>query len=237
MAIETTYRTDAEEMMDDFSLSNEALITALKDLSRINLLLGGNNVTRNGVSQLLKNIPRDREITIMDFGCGGGDLLRMLADFGQKNNRKFRLIGVDANETAIQFAREHSVAYPNIEFITADIFKTDFKGFQPDIALLTLTLHHFKDPDIKEILHILYEDVSLGIVVNDLQRSKLAYRLFQAVIFVFRLEPMTAQDGLISILRGFKRKDLVLFSEQLNFTKCRIRWKWAFRWQWIIHKL
>ena len=108
--------------MDDFSLSNEALITALKDLSRINLLLGGNNVTRNGVSQLLKNIPRDREITIMDFGCGGGDLLRIVGDFGQKNNRKLRLIWVDANETALRFASEHSVAYPNIEFIPADIF-------------------------------------------------------------------------------------------------------------------
>jgi hypothetical protein len=41
---------------------------------------------------------------------------------------------------------------------------------------------------------------------------------------------------LVSILRGFKKKELQAFSKQLNLTKYTIDWKWAFRYQWIIEK-
>ena len=85
-------------------------------------------------------------------------------------------------------------------------------------------------------MRVILNLVKKGIVVNDLQRSKLAYRLFQAIIFIFRLEKMTAEDGLISILRGFKREDLEKFSTELGLKKYSIKWKWAFRYQWIITK-
>jgi hypothetical protein len=48
---------------------------------------------------------------------------------------------------------------------------------------------------------------------------------------------MSRQDGLISILRGFKKEELLRFSEKLNFKKYKIQWKWAFRYQWIISKI
>ena len=44
---------------------------------------------------------------------------------------------------------------------------------------------------------------------------------------------MIKQDGLISILRAFKREELEHMSEKLNL-KSQISWKWAFRYQWII---
>jgi hypothetical protein len=47
---------------------------------------------------------------------------------------------------------------------------------------------------------------------------------------------MSRQDGLISILRGFKKNELIKYSQQLKFTKYKIEWRWAFRYQWIIKK-
>jgi 2-polyprenyl-3-methyl-5-hydroxy-6-metoxy-1,4-benzoquinol methylase len=41
--------------------------------------------------------PKTTEITIVDVGCGNGDMLRTLADYGLQHNLKFNLIGVDAN--------------------------------------------------------------------------------------------------------------------------------------------
>ena len=237
MILDTTYRTDLEESMDDFSMDNEGLITALDDIAKINQLLGGNAVTLNGVKKLIKDIPADQTITVMDFGCGNGDMLRMLADFGKKNNIKFNLIGIDANAASIRHAEKCSEKFDNISYLAEDIFLYDFSKYNIDIALITLTLHHFKDDEILNLMKVIFNIVKKGIVVNDLQRSKLAYRLFQAIIFVFRLEKMTANDGLISILRGFKRPDLEKFSKQLDFKKYIISWKWAFRWQWIIEKI
>jgi hypothetical protein len=94
----------------------------------------------------------------------------------------------------------------------------------------------FKDDEILNLMQLFYNNSTTGIVVNDLQRSKLAYRLFQALCFVFRLNSMSRQDGLISILRGFKKNELIKYSQQLKFTKYKIEWRWAFRYQWIIKK-
>ncbi|QOW09112.1 methyltransferase domain-containing protein [Kaistella flava (ex Peng et al. 2021)] len=236
MALDTTYRTDLEESMDDFSIDNEGLVTALDDIARINQLLGGNSVTLGGVKTLIKDFPKDKTITIMDFGCGSGDMLRMLSKFGKENNLNFQLIGIDANEATIRHAEKCSVDFENITYLAEDIFLYDFSKYNIDIALITLTLHHFKDDEILKIMRVILNLVKKGIVVNDLQRSKLAYRLFQAIIFIFRLEKMTAEDGLISILRGFKREDLDKFSKDLGLKKFSIKWKWAFRYQWIIEK-
>jgi hypothetical protein len=99
-----------------------------------------------------------------------------------------------------------------------------------------LTLHHFKDNEIIKILSVFNANAAVGIVVNDLQRSVISYRLFQVVCFVFRLNTMSREDGLTSILRGFKKQELIQFSNKLNLKKYTIQWRWAFRYQWIIKK-
>ncbi|MEC5156248.1 methyltransferase domain-containing protein [Chryseobacterium sp. MP_3.2] len=236
MALDTTYRTDLEESMDDFSMDNEGLVTALDDIARINQLLGGNSVTLDGLKKLIKDFPNDQLITIIDFGCGSGDMLRMLSKYGTQNNLKFNLIGIDANEATIRHAEKCSTEFDNITYLAEDIFLYDFSKYNIDIALITLTLHHFKEDEIIKIMKVIFNLVKKGIVVNDLQRSKIAYRLFQVIIFLFRLKEMTANDGLISILRGFKREDLEKFSKDLGFKNYSIKWKWAFRYQWIIEK-
>jgi hypothetical protein len=46
---------------------------------------------------------------------------------------------------------------------------------------------------------------------------------------------MVRADGLISILRGFKRKDLETYARELELSTS-IKWRWAFRYEWIIQK-
>jgi hypothetical protein len=97
-------------------------------------------------------------------------------------------------------------------------------------------MHHFKDDEIIQLLTVFNANSSIGIVINDLHRSFISYRLFQALCFVFRLNRMSREDGLISILRGFKKGELIRFSKKLKLTNYKIQWKWAFRYQWIIKK-
>ena len=118
-----------------------------------------------------------------------------------------------------------------------DIFTEDFNQLRYDIVLCTLTLHHFTTNQIAELIHILNQNASIGIVVNDLHRSKIAYRLFELISVVFNLNTMSRNDGLISILKGFKKNELEDFSKKLNLKNYSINWKWAFRYQWIITKI
>lgn len=230
--VDTTYRSNATELMDDFSLKGELLRDTLDKLGSINKWLGGNRITLNGIKQLLINQPKDKTYTIIDLGCGHGDILRQLSKYGRKENYKFKLIGIDANQDAIDYATELSTDFPELSFKSIDIFSERFENLNFDIALTTLFLHHFKEKDIQLILKSLSDNARVGIVVNDLHRSKMAYTLFKLLGLTISNE-MIKQDGLTSILRAFKRKELESISNQLNL-KSQIRWKWAFRYQWLI---
>jgi len=233
MIVNTQYRTQEAEIMDDFSLQGEELREALDQIARINQLLGGNKVTLEGIKKVIQS-NKTKTITIADIGCGNGDMLRILSDFAKKNELDFKLIGIDANDFTINYAKKLSVNYPNIEYQCVDIFSEDFKTFKFDIILCTLTLHHFTNEQILNIITIFKDNAKTGIIINDLHRSKLAYRLFELICFIFKLNRMSRQDGLVSILRGFKRNELEEFSKKLNLKNYNINWKWAFRYQWII---
>lgn len=235
MLIDTTHRTNLPEIMDDFDMEGEILRDALDKIARINRLLGGNQLTLQGVKNILSQNPADRKITIVDVGCGNGDMLRALADYAEDNHLEFELIGIDANQFTVNYAKELSISYPNIKYRCEDIFDKDFSTLQYDIVLCTLTLHHFKDDEIIRLLKVFNENAALGIVINDLHRSSVSYRLFQALCFVFRLNDMSREDGLVSILRGFRKPELEEFSKKLNLKNYSIEWKWAFRYQWIIN--
>ena len=232
--VDTSKRSDKEEMMDDFSIGGDLLRDVLDKLENINRWLGGNLVTLNSLKKVLKKHPKEQEIVIADIGCGHGDILRDIAKFGRRKGYNFKLIGVDANPTAIEYAKELSTEFEELSFIVEDIFSDDFKNRQFDVVLATLFFHHFKEKPLVSFLEDTLKHTKIGIIVNDLHRHKLAYYLFK-LLSVFINNKMIIHDGLISVLRGFKREDLESISHQLNL-KPQIKWKWAFRWQWVLTK-
>ena len=230
--ISTKNRTDKEELMDDFSIGGDLLRDTLDKLENINRWLGGNLMTVKALKKVLKNHPKEQELTIADIGCGHGDILRDVAKFGRKNGYKMKLIGMDANPTAIAYADELSTEFPELSFKTEDIFSEAFKNRKFDVVLATLFLHHFKEAQLVSFLGNTLKQTKIGIVVNDLHRHKLAYYLFM-LLSVFIKNNMIIEDGLTSVLRGFKRNELAHISKILK-VKPQISWKWAFRFQWIL---
>lgn len=231
--INTTYRSTAPELMDDFSMEGNLLKDALDKIARINQLLGGNKVTIQGVETLLKQQRSGNILHILDAGCGNGDMLRTISDWARRRQMNVLLTGIDANAFTIAHAKRLSAGYTNIRYDCMDIFDQG-KTQHYDIILCTLTLHHFKDDQILSLLQLFEKQARLGIVINDLHRSRMAYYLFQLICGIFGLNRMSREDGLVSILRSFKKKDLLELSRKMGLKKYSIKWKWAFRYQWII---
>lgn len=232
LLINTKYRSEEEEIMDDLEYNGPILHDALDKLAKINQWLGGNIVTIKGLKKVLKNHPKHEVVTIIDLGCGGGDILREVSRFGKRNSYQFQLIGIDANQHTVDYAKTLSVAYDNIEFKAIDIFSEEFKVLHYDLVLTTLFLHHFKNDELVSFLKPVLKKAKLGIVVNDLHRHKLAYYLFKLLCTTIKNKTIV-EDGLTSVLRGFKRQELVDISKQLQ-SNYQIEWKWAFRFQWIL---
>jgi 2-polyprenyl-3-methyl-5-hydroxy-6-metoxy-1,4-benzoquinol methylase len=164
-------------------------------------------------------------------------MLRTLAACARKEGRKVQLIGIDANRFTIAHAITLSVDYPEITYHCTNIFSDEFAESKYDVVLCTLTLHHFEDAAMRSLLQLLLRNARIGIVINDLHRSKAAYYLFCIFSFMWGLGPMAKEDGRISILRGFKRKELIALAKSLNIVQYTLRWKWAYRYQWIISNL
>ena len=230
--VDTTSRSNDTELMDDFSMKGELLRDTLDKLGAINKWLGGNRVTLNGLRQLLEHQPKEKVYTIVDIGCGHGDILRLIAEYGRKHNYSFQLIGIDANQDAIDYAVELSAAYDELSFKKLDVFSEEFQAMEYDVVLSTLFLHHLDETEIRSLLQLMSTKAKLGVVVNDLHRHRLAYGLFKLLGTVIS-NHMIVQDGLTSILRAFKRKEIEQISDQLNLNS-QISWKWAFRYQWLI---
>lgn len=235
MKIDTTFRAQDTEIMDDFSLKGEELRDALDKIAGINKVLGGNKLTLKAVKKLIGN--RKGTITILDIGCGNGDMLRMLSGYGTKHNLDLGLIGVDANQFTVNYAEELSEEYKNITYKCINIFSEEFTTLDYDIALCTLTLHHFTDEEILKLLELVYRKAAIGVVVNDLHRSKAAYSMFRIICFLFGLNRMSKEDGLVSIRKGFKEDELRAFSQKLGLRNFSVNWRWAFRYEWIIYKI
>jgi len=232
--VNTSNRSSEIEIMDDFTMKGDLLRDTLDKLVIINKLLGGNSVTIQGLKKLLKNQSKKKTITIVDLGCGNGDILRYIANYGRKNNYSFKLIGIDANHCATEYAISLSKKYFELSFKTIDVLSKEFKKQSYDIVLCTLFLHHFKNEEIISLLKTITSKATIGVVVNDLHRHKIAYYLFKFIGFFIK-NKMIKKDGLTSILKAFKRKDLEKFANEIK-VQFSINWKWAFRYLWILKK-
>jgi SAM-dependent methyltransferase len=226
-------RSTEAEAMDDPQLAEKALREVLQDITRVNRLLNGNRITIEAIALLVAENPQQL-YTIVDVGCGDGSMLREVALFFRKRKLRARLIGIDLSEQGIALAREASHAFPEMEFLKKDILTIGPGELSCDILLCTLTMHHFRDGQISVFMDRFVQLSRLGVVVNDLKRSRTAYYLFKGFGLIFIKTKIGRSDGLISIKRGFRKEELVAFSKQLPQVAHTIRPKWAFRYLWLI---
>ncbi len=234
LLVNTKYRSAKQEIMDDLDYQGPILHDALDKLAKINQWLGGNKVTIDGIKKALNVHPKDQPITIVDLGCGGGDMLREISKFGANKGYQFQLIGIDANQHTIDYARSSSKTYNNIEFLALDVFSETFKTLSYDLVISTLFFHHFKNDTLQSFLKSTLEKANLGIVINDLHRHRLAYYLFKLLCITISNKTII-EDGLTSVLRGFKKQELIEISEAVE-ADYLIKWKWAFRYQWLLKR-
>src|SRR5688572_24171863 len=98
MAPDFSTRSNAIEVMDDLTCSGEVMNQTLVELEIINKWLGGNAVTLNGLHALLYSTASKSETLIVaDLGCGGGDMLKLLAAHFRKKDLNAAFVGIDAN--------------------------------------------------------------------------------------------------------------------------------------------
>ncbi len=226
-------RLEAKEWMDDFSISDARLGRALRDLRRVNQLLGGYQATDTVLDPILQQ--RDH-LRLLDVGCGSGDYLAHLARRSEQAGCTLDLIGLDANPVTVGHARAyldrqlspHLRAQVRVEVGDALALPHEAGAF--DLVHAALFLHHFHGPSAVRVLSEMQRVARLGLLVNDLHRHALAYVGIWGLSRALCLAPMVQHDGPVSVRRGFRRAELYALARAAQLPDPSIQWHWAFRW-------
>ncbi len=225
-------RSSAIEIMDDLNCNGEVVHQTLRELEVINRWLGGNEVTLAAVKNLVSHHQKET-IHIADLGCGGGDILKLLGEWGQKNNLNLTLTGIDANPHIIDFARNNCKSQREISFEVLDIFSKEFQSRKYDIVIGTLFYHHFSQQSLIDFFSTLKGQVRIGIIINDIHRHWLAFHSIRLLTKFFSKSSMVKFDAPLSVLRAFTKPELENVFLHAGIEKYQLKWKWAFRWQLI----
>ncbi len=222
-------RSDRLELLDQPNIPTADIERNLLELSIINQKLGGHACTWKGFTDLAK---KGTAAHVCEIGCGGGDNLKTIELKAGSKYSDLSFTGIDINPDCIRVAENINWKRP-VLFLVSDYRKVYFQS-KPDIIFCSLFCHHFKEPELIEMFRWMKENSSSGFFINDLHRHPLAYHSIRLLASLFSKSYLVKNDAPLSVLRGFKKKELkeLLFrAEILHYT---IQWKWAFRWLVIV---
>jgi 2-polyprenyl-3-methyl-5-hydroxy-6-metoxy-1,4-benzoquinol methylase len=182
------------------------LAKILADLARFNGVMMGHWPVLRWLSRAVRDLPPERPLTLVDIGCGYGDLLRAVRRWADERGRDMRLIGVDLSSQVIEVARNATPAEDKIDYHADDIFEFTPQG-PIDFVTTSLVTHHLTDAMIVRFLRWMETYARKGWVIYDLQRSRVPFYFIALAGVLLRLHPVVSYDGRISVARSLTRKE------------------------------
>jgi ubiquinone/menaquinone biosynthesis C-methylase UbiE len=217
-------RSREPELMDSGG-EEEEVRSALSELNKINRFLGGNAVTAAGIMKIRKKFNLS-EIKILDAGSGNSDIL-----FQKKIKATLEITSLDKNLFICRLIQEKGRKH---NIICGDVLHLPFRSNSFDLVHASLFMHHFDEEEIIILLTKFLSVSKYGILVNDLHRSFIAYYGFKILSGLFSRNRLVKHDGLVSVKRGFRIKELKKMLNRTGF-KYHLQWRWAFRWLLVIY--
>ena len=208
-------RSQKLERIDTGEYTPEEYELFLKDIAYINRKLGDNAAIR---ATLLAEIERLdlKEFSVLDVGAGSGEMLRFIAEFAAKSGRRARLVGVDLNQRSIDAMKRSSVEFDSIYPVLGDALDLPFDNDSFDFCISSLFTHHLKDEQIVRLFREMDRVSSRGIFSIDLHRHPMAWILYKLFCWSHGISRMVRYDGSLSILRSFKKDELIEFAAAAN---------------------
>jgi len=201
------------EMMDRPQQVSAELERDLERIRQLNRWFGSYRLVLGFIRRWIKPGARLR---IVDLATGSGDIPRLIINHSRAIGALVEIDAVDRQSATVDIARELSAGYPEISYIDADILEWK-PAAAHDIALCTLTLHHFSNEDAVKVLRRCSEVATKFVLVSDLRRGFfLKAGVYILTAFVFR-EPMTRYDARLSAARAFSFKEFDKLARQAGW--------------------
>ncbi|WP_346927029.1 class I SAM-dependent methyltransferase [uncultured Arthrobacter sp.] len=158
------------------------------------------------LSQLRPRLRRGNPATLLDIGCGGGDVPVMLSRWAARDGFRLEITAIDPDPRASRFAaeRHQDVGVTFRQATAADLLA---EGSSFDVVVSNHVLHHLAENELPVFLAESARLCHGTVIHNDLRRSPAAYALFFAGALPFT-GSYIRQDGLTSIRRSYTAAEL-----------------------------
>lgn len=204
----------------DAPIHDPAMLEAsLEHVAQVNRWIGGN---RSILLHLPDLLPHDGPARVLDVGTGSAAIPRILTAWARRRGIPLAVTATDVHPQIVELARRHTAPDPAITVARADALDLPFPDRSFDVALLSLTLHHFEGDDAIRALRELAR-VARGILVAELERTwpnYLGARLLAATLW--RRNPITRHDGPVSVLRAFTPAELLALARDAGLPRPRV---------------
>ncbi|MET0878895.1 MAG: methyltransferase domain-containing protein [Tardiphaga sp.] len=224
-ATDLSRRSTEAEWLDTADTSPQELEAVLRDLARFNGAMLGRQAVINWLDAAVARIPQRTQLTLIDVGCGYGDLLRAIRSWADKRGLNIRLIGLDVSRETVRIAQNATNEELGIEYRVMDVF--DFTPPAPvDFVVSSLLTHHMSDELIVTFLRWMERTAHRGWVIYDLQRHQLPFHFIGLVGRLTRLHPIVVHDGRISVARSLTRAEWIARLREAGIALKNVRLRW-----------
>lgn len=198
--------TQIREKMDDPDCDIDLLKNTYRQFSTINKLLGG---WRGIYKRFIRPIGRssNRPVTILDIGCGGGDIVKYLSELSDQDNLDITFTGIDPDHRAIEYAQNHC-SLNNIQFRQISSSELVGRGESYDIVISNHLLHHLHHEQLLNLCKDAEQLCGKLALFNDIERSDLGYAAFRTISPILFKNSFISEDGITSIKRSFTKDEL-----------------------------
>jgi len=194
--------TALREAMDDPACDGERLRATYAQFAVVNRWLAG---WRGVFERWLE--PRARPgATLLDVGCGGGDVARNLAAWSAAAGVPLAITAVDPDARALAFARGRGSGQ-QVRYRRATVEDLLAEGERYDFVISNHVLHHLGETEVAGFLAATASMARVVALHNDLRRSALALLAFAPLRPLFR-GSFIVPDGLRSIRRAYRPDEL-----------------------------
>jgi SAM-dependent methyltransferase len=193
------------EWLDAETIERAELERNLRDIRRINTLLGWTAFTSRAIIAWMRRDP-GRSWTLLDVASGSADIPIAIAKAARRARIDLEITATDRSPQIVAIARERCVDDPMMRVETQDALALPYATGSFDIALCTLALHHF-EPDAARTLLASLARVGRRVFVYDVVRSPLAYAGVLALTRIAGMSPMTRHDGPASVRRAYSLEE------------------------------
>lgn len=148
-----------------------------------------------------------RNSTLLDIGCGGGDIPAALARWAARDRLRLSITAIDPDPRAIAYARSH-FAVSGVEFRQAHSSELLAEGAMFTVVISNHMLHHLTPPEFSDLLSDSTALAQELVVHSDIARSRLGYALFSVATLPLAVGSFIRPDGLTSIRRSYTPTEL-----------------------------